>query len=300
MKGKLFITAAALVLGLGCGITASASPRVVSYGFVFDPQFYAETNPDVVASLGLDMEFVETGLEDDNLTQHYVDSGIAEGRVPYFDAVYYAAANPDVAALYGTDAQALYRHYVNYGKAEGRLPYDPNAAAALPAAGPTVRQISGGYTIRHLSIVNDSFGNGWRYIYYRTDPNGQWTQIYGPENGAPLGDFSSPAADGAIYIGFDVYDVYVPSNYFEIRYVDSEGAEGRWYTSRMIPNLNYDPFRKAMFSALSNDWFWVETAGDEVDIRIPYYPASTTIDWYLDKEPIAPQNAMYARANPAG
>ena len=47
MKGKLFITAAALVLGLGCGITASASPRVVSYGFVFDPQFYAETNPDV-------------------------------------------------------------------------------------------------------------------------------------------------------------------------------------------------------------------------------------------------------------
>ena len=109
MKSKLFITAAALILGLGCSITASASPRVVSYGFVFDPQFYAETNPDVVASLGLDMEFVETGLEDDNLAQHYVDSGIAEGRVPYFDAVFYAAANPDVAALYGTDAQALYR-----------------------------------------------------------------------------------------------------------------------------------------------------------------------------------------------
>lgn len=298
MKGRLLVTAAALILGLGCGITASASPRVVSYGFVFDPQFYAETNPDVVSSLGLDMEFIE--MEEEELIQHYVESGMAEGRVPYFDAAYYAAANPDVAALYGTNAQALYQHYVNYGKAEGRLPYDPNAAAALPAAGATVKQISGGYTIRHLSIVNDSFGNGWRDIYYRTDPNGQWIQIYGPENGAPLGDFSSPDANGAVYLGFDVYDVYVPSTYFEIRYVDSEGAEGRWYTSRLIPNLNYDPFRKIMFSAISSDWFWVETAGDEVEIRISSNPASTTIDWYLHKEPIAPQNAMYARANPAG
>lgn len=296
---RLFAAAAALVLGLGCGITASASERVVSYGFVFDPQFYAETNPDVVSSLGLDMELVELEMEDDTLTRHYVESGMAEGRVPYFDAVYYAAANPDVAAAYGTDPQVLYRHYVEHGRAEGRLPYDPNIAA-LPVAGSTVKQISGGYTIRHLSIVNDSFGNGWRYIYYRTDPNGQWTQIYGPENGAPLGDFSSPGPDGAIHIGFDVYDIHVPSTYFEIRYVDSEGAEGRWYTTRLIPNLNYDPFRKAMFSALSNDWFWVETEGDEVEIRIPYNPASTTIDWYLDKVPIAPQNAMYARANPAG
>lgn len=53
-----------------------------------------------------------------------------------FDAEYYAQNNPDVVAALGTDEAALYQHYVNYGMAEGRLPYAADAAApaAQPAA----------------------------------------------------------------------------------------------------------------------------------------------------------------------
>ena len=69
---RLFAAAAALVLGLGCGITASASERVVSYGFVFNPQFYAETNPDVAAMYGTNPQ---------TPYRHYVEHGKAKGHV---------------------------------------------------------------------------------------------------------------------------------------------------------------------------------------------------------------------------
>ena len=46
---------------------------------------------------------------------------VPEGAVP-FDPSYYGAAYPDVTAAVGWDAQALMNHYVNFGMAEGRIP----------------------------------------------------------------------------------------------------------------------------------------------------------------------------------
>lgn len=110
-----FVLSAALIFG--SGLTVSAAPQQMSDGTLFDAEYYAQQNPDVVAVMGKDAG---------TLYKHYLDYGKAEGRQATagdgFDAEFYAKTYPDVAAAIGTDPAALYQHYVNYGKAEGRQP----------------------------------------------------------------------------------------------------------------------------------------------------------------------------------
>lgn len=71
MKRKIVIAATALTLMLCQGMTASASPKVMPDGTVFDAEYYAQANPDVAAALGTDANA---------LYQHYLTYGKAEGR----------------------------------------------------------------------------------------------------------------------------------------------------------------------------------------------------------------------------
>lgn len=142
MKRKMLATVSCtLILSMVMGLSALAAPQTMSDGQVFDPEFYAQTYPDVAAAFGTDANA---------LYQHYVTCGKAEGRLPYagnsttgsaagsaasgsgvqtmsdgglFDPTYYAQQNPDVVAALGTDPEVLYQHYMNNGKTEGRLPY---------------------------------------------------------------------------------------------------------------------------------------------------------------------------------
>jgi hypothetical protein len=80
---------------------------------LFDPDWYAEQNPDVIAAGG------------DPLT-HYLLHGATEGRAPnpWFDSAWYLAEYPDVAAA---GANPLL-HYSEHGEREGRRPmqyFDP-------------------------------------------------------------------------------------------------------------------------------------------------------------------------------
>ena len=110
-----------------------ASPVTLPDGTIFDPEYYAEQNPDVVAAVGTD-----AGA----LYAHYCNFGKQEGRQAYsrevstgaqstlpdvriFDPDYYAANNPDVVAVIGTSPEALYQHYLSYGRMEGRRPCAP-------------------------------------------------------------------------------------------------------------------------------------------------------------------------------
>ena len=139
------------LLVLGMKIDAAAAPKTMPDGGMFDAEYYAQNNPDVVAVLGTDENI---------LYQHYLTSGRLEGRQPYapgtatvqtagafvalpdgtlFDAAYYAAANPDVVSVLGTDASILAQHYMTSGKLEGRK---PNATAVNQSAAtvPTPQQ----------------------------------------------------------------------------------------------------------------------------------------------------------------
>lgn len=75
MKGKTFKTLITIMaLTFICGMTVFAAPKTMADGGVFDPEYYAQQNPDVVAALGTD---------ENVLYQHYLSNGKAEGRLPY-------------------------------------------------------------------------------------------------------------------------------------------------------------------------------------------------------------------------
>ena len=132
MKKRLMCFMLSAILLVGSGLSVSAAPQKMKDGTIFDPEYYAEQNPDVVAAMGKGTKA---------LYRHYVNHGKAEGRKATadseedFDAAFYARTYPDVVAVYGTDAAALYRHYIDYGRAEGRKPSaDSTGAAAFDAA----------------------------------------------------------------------------------------------------------------------------------------------------------------------
>ncbi len=80
--------------------TALAAPAVMSDGSVFDAEYYAANNQDVVATLGTDSIA---------LYNHYLTNGIYEGRQPY-------APGTDIDAIIAKDAQIKAVANTNGGK----------------------------------------------------------------------------------------------------------------------------------------------------------------------------------------
>ena len=68
---KMLITGLTVVAIVSNSLVAFAAPKTMSDGTVFDAEFYAKNNPDVVAVYGTD---------ENALYQHYVDYGKNEGR----------------------------------------------------------------------------------------------------------------------------------------------------------------------------------------------------------------------------
>lgn len=77
---------------MGSSLTAYAAPAVMPDGVVFDAEFYAANNPDVVTVYGTDTSA---------LYRHYVEYGKAEGRKPAADMT--ANATADVTAKAAAD-----------------------------------------------------------------------------------------------------------------------------------------------------------------------------------------------------
>ena len=81
---KLLLSASAFLISvLAYAQVATAAPVKMADGNLFDPEYYAASNPDVVSIFGTDPNF---------LYLHYVVCGQAEGRLPYANGA--AAALP--------------------------------------------------------------------------------------------------------------------------------------------------------------------------------------------------------------
>lgn len=110
--------AIALCLCLVTGITVQAGENPggrADYSAVFDAEYYYNMNPDVQAAIGHDA---------DRLLEHFITSGMKEGRVAKadFDVRAYMRNNLDLLAVYGVkDLSRYYYHYMESGKIEGRV-----------------------------------------------------------------------------------------------------------------------------------------------------------------------------------
>lgn len=83
---------------------------------IYQQAYYIQCNPDVYQAIGNDP---------DALFQHFVNNGMAEGRIasPEFNVQVYMQYYPDLVKVFGTDLKQYYLHYMNSGKAEGRIAY---------------------------------------------------------------------------------------------------------------------------------------------------------------------------------
>lgn len=108
-KRTLLVTMT-LALCLGSSMTAMAAPKVMSDGNVFDAEYYAQNNPDVVNALGVD---------ENMLYLHYTSYGRTEGRL---------------AVAPGTDTDAVMNEYLatnpavilHYDEFERKILWDSN------------------------------------------------------------------------------------------------------------------------------------------------------------------------------
>lgn len=108
-------SAFALVLCLICSMipTCLAVSSSTIDDILFDSNYYAAANPDVVNALG---------SSPSALRGHYEKYGKYEGRAPsdLFNPKFYLAAYPDLNAAFGSNYKAAYDHFVAHGIAEGR------------------------------------------------------------------------------------------------------------------------------------------------------------------------------------
>ena len=94
-------------------ITGKYIYKGVDYGYVFNPNYYADHNADLKAAFGYD---------DKKLFNHFCTYGMKEGRqaISNFNLSAYKQNNPDLVQAYGNNNPAYYEHYCRYGYKEGR------------------------------------------------------------------------------------------------------------------------------------------------------------------------------------
>lgn len=106
------------LLALTAAVTMLLGSSVCSYAAelkdVFDAEYYAEHNADVVATFGTDEAALFT---------HFAVFGVNEGRqgMAAFNVSEYRNAYPDLQAAYGDDWDAYVNHYMTMGVYEGRI-----------------------------------------------------------------------------------------------------------------------------------------------------------------------------------
>lgn len=112
MRRSLLSALLVAVMLIGNCMVVSAAPQTMPDGIVFDAEYYAQSNPDVVAAIGTDANA---------LYQHYVNFGRAEGRLPYAGATAAAAPSAGTVAA-GPGARLLDRSTIQFSAHFASLP----------------------------------------------------------------------------------------------------------------------------------------------------------------------------------
>lgn len=138
LKRTLAVAAMSSVL-IGSSLCVSAA----GLSDVFDADYYAEQNPDVVALFGTDPTV---------LYNHFVIYGVNEGRqgMASFNVTQYRNSYTDLQAAFGNNWDAYVEHYFTSGVSEGRTSgvygtvtrMGDTAAASTSSIAPTVTTVT--------------------------------------------------------------------------------------------------------------------------------------------------------------
>ena len=119
---KAAVLALCLCVLSGTAVQAREVPAGgTDYSAVFNADYYYNTYSDVQETIGHDA---------DKLLQHFITSGMKEGRVGKadFDVRAYMKNNLDLLATFGVkDLSKYYYHYIQSGKDEGRIATEQGA-----------------------------------------------------------------------------------------------------------------------------------------------------------------------------
>ncbi|MBR4708473.1 MAG: hypothetical protein IKP29_10500 [Pseudobutyrivibrio sp.] len=139
--------------GVKEGRIASAQDEyILALAEMFDAEYYAKNNPDVVKVYGNDVAA---------LFAHFLRSGMKEGRNinPYFDINAYKKAYPDLVKAFGDNYAAYYIHFATYGQTEHRVlggfPSEKILPGGVKAGAVSSRSSSGGSSVSSGSSSTD-------------------------------------------------------------------------------------------------------------------------------------------------
>lgn len=158
MKSKFFKSSLALATAFSVFVGSSLCVSAEGLSDVFDADYYAEQNPDIVAILGSDPTV---------LLNHFVTYGVNEGRqgMASFNVTQYRNAYADLQVTFGDNWDAYVEHYFTSGAIENRTigvygtvtRMGDTVAAPEASTVPTVPAASG--TVQMLphwdSLLND-------------------------------------------------------------------------------------------------------------------------------------------------
>ena len=166
---------------------------------VFDADYYRTAHADLNAAYGSDEE---------ELYNHFVQYGIAEGRQahPAFDIKYYVNENSDLKAAFGKDYKKAMNHFVTCGYKEGRKTAKPANLGSTFYAQITSAKADKNLTVNGTNVViadkNDQRAQVWQFV---RQSDGSYKIIHMKDGKSVLHVDNSSTASGAnVSIGADV------------------------------------------------------------------------------------------------
>ncbi|MBQ5711532.1 MAG: RICIN domain-containing protein [Oscillospiraceae bacterium] len=166
---------------------------------VFDADYYRNAYPDLKDAYGAD---------DEELYNHFVQYGIAEGRQahPAFDIKYYLNENSDLKAAFGKDRKKAMDHFVTIGYKEGRDTAKPSDLGSVFYAKITSAKSGRVLTVNGTDVViydaNSDQAQIWQFV---RQSDGSYKIINMKDGKSVLAvDNASSASETKVIIGVDL------------------------------------------------------------------------------------------------
>lgn len=185
-------------------LTAYAAPEIMPDGELFDAEYYAEQNPDVVAVIGTDTISLYT---------HYITMGINEGRLPYSPEL----SNYDIATIIVDQSRLLVESAI---EKQATTPVETSTSDTI------VKELGHGITFISSTYVPDYWINQYKGSFHISGVKftyDKWANTIGElsikysANDLQLGNLGDSISADILFLDADGFEISENSLYAERR-----------------------------------------------------------------------------------